>query len=76
MVNSKDKSKNSIRTVKHKPVYDSNSLNNAMDRSINDETFLNRCLDLLAGLKFPAFKNSIVDHVKKSTSDSGVISLK
>ncbi|MGC2575462.1 MAG: hypothetical protein WA364_28475 [Candidatus Nitrosopolaris sp.] len=75
MVNTRDKSKNSIRTVRHKPVYDSDSLNNAMDRSINDQNFLDSCLDLLAGVKFPAFKNSIVDYVKESTSDSDVISL-
>ena len=75
MANTKDKSKNSVRTVRHKPIYDSNSLNNAMDRSINDQNFLDSSLDLLAGLKFPAFKSNIVDYVKESTSDSDVISL-
>lgn len=46
-----------------------------MNRSINDQNFLNRCLGLLAGLKFPTFKSTIIDYVKKSTNDSDVISL-
>jgi hypothetical protein len=32
-------------------------------------------MGLLAGLKFPTFKSTIIDYVKKCTSDSDVISL-
>ena len=32
-------------------------------------------MNLLKDLKFPAFKNSIVDHVRKATKDSDIISL-
>ena len=46
-----------------------------MNRSNNDQNFLNSCLGLLAGLKFPTFKSTIIDYVKKSTNDSDVISL-
>ena len=75
MVNIKDNSKSSIGSVRHEPSYDSEKLNRAIERAINDQNFLNSGMNLLKDLKFPAFKNSIVDHVRKATKDSDIISL-
>lgn len=71
----KDIPKSSVTSVRHKPTYDSKSLNRAMDKAITDENFLNRAINLLRELKFPAYKNNIVDHIKKTTTDSDIISL-
>jgi len=70
-----DISKNSISEVRHKPIHDSESLNQALDRAINDQNFLNTSINLLRGLNFPAFKNNIIDHIKKATKDPDVTSL-
>lgn len=71
----KDISKSSITSIRHKPTYDSKSLNRAMDKAISDDSFLNRSINLLRDLKFPAYKNNIVDYIKKATTDSDIISL-
>jgi hypothetical protein len=47
----------------------------AVDRTINDQNFLNTIIKLLGDLNFPAFKNNIMNHIKKETKDPGVISL-
>jgi len=75
MVNTKDNSKSSIGSVRHKPTYNSENLNRAIERAINDQSFLNNSMNLIRDLKFPAFKNSIVDHIRMATKDSDIISL-
>ena len=64
-----------IGVVRHKPKYDSGSLNRAVQRAVNDENFLSSSIKLLEGLKFPSLKSGIVDYVTKTTKDSEVISL-
>src|SRR5215469_7790817 len=75
LMTNQDISKNSISEVRHKPIHDSESLNQAVDRAINDQNFLNTSINLLRGLNFPAFKNNIIDHIKKATKDPDVTSL-
>jgi hypothetical protein len=70
-----DSSKSSISEVRHKPTHDSESLNQAVGRAISDQNFLNTSINLLSGLNFPAFKNNIIDHIKKAIEDPDVISL-
>jgi len=70
-----DISKSSIGSVRHEPTHNSKSLNHAVDRAIRDQNFLDSCLNLIGDLKFPAFKNNIIDHVKKLTKDADIISL-
>jgi hypothetical protein len=59
----KDISKDSIRAAIHKPTYDSESLNRAIERAITDENFLNNSINLLKGLRFPALKGAIIKHI-------------
>ncbi len=74
--NSKEEiSDSEIGAVRHKPKYDAGSLNRAVQRAVNDENFLSSSIKLLEGLKFPAFKNNIVDYATKVTKDSDVLSL-
>lgn len=71
----RDISKDSVRAVKHRPTYDSKSLNRAMETAISDQNFLDKSINLLRGLKFPALKGDIINHIKKSTSDPDIVSL-
>jgi hypothetical protein len=75
LMTNQDSSKSSISEVRHKPTHDSESLNQAVGRAINDQNFLNTSINLLRGLNFPAFKNNIIDHIKKATKDPEVTSL-
>ena len=68
LMTNQDISKNSISEVRHKPIHDSESLNQAVDRAINDQNFLNTSINLLRGLNFPAFKNNITDHASNKRS--------
>src|SRR5215831_4757131 len=69
LMTNQDSSKSSISKVRHKPTHDSEFLNQAVGRAINDHNFLNTSINLLRGLNFPAFKNNIIDHIKKATKD-------
>jgi len=74
--NSKEKiSDSDIGAVRHEPKFDADSLNRAVQRAVSDENFLSRSIKLLEGLKFPAFKNNIVNYATRATKDSDVLSL-
>ena len=59
-----DRSKESIDAAKHTPTHDATRTNRAVEKAARNPEFVNRALAQLAGLKFPAFKNNIIDHVK------------
>jgi hypothetical protein len=46
------------------PTHDGTRINHAVEKAARNPEFLNRALAQLAGLRFPAFKNNIIDHVK------------
>ena len=60
----KDISKESIDSAKHMPTHDVDRINYAVEKAARNPEFVNRALAQLAGLRFPAFKNNIIDHVK------------
>jgi hypothetical protein len=60
----KDISKESIDAAKHMPAHDGTRINHAIEKAARNPEFINRALAQLAGLRFPAFKNNIIDHVK------------
>jgi hypothetical protein len=60
----KDKSKESIDAAKHVPAYDAARINRAIEKATNNPDFVNKAVAQLAGLRFPAFKHNIIDHVK------------
>jgi hypothetical protein len=64
-----------IGAVRHEPEFDACSLNRAVQRAVDDENFLSSSIKLLEGLKFPTFKNSILDYAAKATKDLDVLSL-
>jgi hypothetical protein len=64
----KDTSKESIDAAKHIAPQNGTRINRAIEKAARNPDFVNRALAQLAGLRFPAFKNNIVDYVKKSTN--------
>jgi len=60
----KDRSKESIDATKHVSTHDATRTNRAVEKAATNPEFVNRALAQLAGLRFPAFKNNIIDHVK------------
>src|SRR5918998_177206 len=60
----KDRSKESIDAAKHTPTHDATGINRAVEKAARNPEFVNRALAQLAGIRFPAFKNNIIDHVK------------
>jgi hypothetical protein len=72
----KDRSKESIDAAKHTPTHDATRTNRAVEKAARNPEFVNRALAQLAGLRFPAFKNNIIDHVKSiNTHDEDIVSL-
>jgi hypothetical protein len=60
----KDRTKESIDAAKHTPTHDATRTNRAVEKAATNPEFVNRALAQLTGLRFPAFKNNIIDHVK------------
>jgi hypothetical protein len=60
----KDKTKESIDAAKHMPAYDTSRINRAVERAASNPDFVSHAMAQLAGLTFPAFKHSIIDHVR------------
>lgn len=65
----KDTSKESIDAAKHMSPQNGTRINRAIEKAARNPDFVNRALAQLAGLRFPAFKNNIVDHVKSTNMD-------
>jgi hypothetical protein len=59
-----DRTKETIDAAKHMPSHDSTRINHAIERAARDPDFVNRAVGQVAGLTFPAFKHSILDHIR------------
>jgi hypothetical protein len=66
----KDRAKESIDAAKHVPAYNAARINRAVERAARNPDFVNRAVAQLAGLTFPAFKHSIIDHVRSSINNT------
>jgi hypothetical protein len=70
-----DISKASISSERHEPTYDANSINRSTEKASKDPDFIIHALGYLNTMEFPAYKNNILDHVRKVTTDSNVLTL-
>jgi hypothetical protein len=66
-----DRTKETIDAAKHMPAYDANRINRAIERAVKEPDFVSRAVAQLAGLKFPAFKHNILDHIRKINVGKG-----
>jgi len=70
-----DDSKASISSERHNPTHNPNSISHSTVKASNDADFIRYALSYLSTMEFPAYKNNILDHVRKVTTDSNVIAL-
>jgi hypothetical protein len=56
-------------------MFDTPSINHAIERAIKDPRFLNNALEGIKLMKFPAYKKDVVRHLKNITNDEDTISL-
>ena len=66
---------NKIEAERHIPTVDSNSINQAVERAIKDRNFISKALEQLDGLKFPAYKHQIIEHLKNNSADNETLAL-
>ena len=72
-----DRNDNDIRTVRHSPEFDSDSINRAVESANKNDVFIQKAMNLTKDLSFPALKRDIVNHVKgnSSSADPEVVAL-
>jgi transcription elongation factor Elf1 len=66
-----------IRSVRHSPEFDTESINRAVESASKNDQFIQKAMNLTKDLSFPALKRDIVNHVKGNSSsvDSEFIAL-
>jgi hypothetical protein len=66
---SREKSTNKeIGQSRHKPLADTAAINKAVERANEDKEFLNRALESIKQIRFPVYKNEVIDYLKKDTT--------
>ena len=66
---------NKIEAERHIPTVNSNSINQAVERASKDRNFISKALEQLGGLKFPAYKRQLIEHLKNNSADSETLAL-
>ena len=74
-VKGNDNSNDTIDAVRHPSTYDTNAINRAIERASRDPGFINRSIQMLKGMQFPAYKDNILNYIKRMTNDEEVSSL-
>ena len=59
-----------IGSVRHSPEFDTDSINRAVESASKDETFIDKAMNLVKGLSYPALKKDIIDYAKRDNSSS------
>jgi len=67
--------KNTIGSARHTPTQDAESINRAVEKAANDPDFIDYAVAQLKGLRFPAFKNNIIDYATGINAEPEVVSL-
>jgi hypothetical protein len=57
-----------IGSVRHSPEFDTDSINRAVESASKDETFIDKAMNLMKGLSYPALKKDIIDYAKRDSS--------
>jgi hypothetical protein len=67
--------KETVGSARHAPTHDAESINNAVEKAANDPDFIDYAISQLKGLRFPAFKDNILNYARSINADQDVISL-
>ena len=66
---------NNVRSEKHNSEFDTDSINQAVEKASKDHSFINSAINLIREMKFPAFKKDIISYVKNANTDRGIVAL-
>ena len=66
---------NDVRSEKHSPEFDTDSINRAVEKASKDHGFINSAINLIREMKFPAFKKDIISYVKNVNTDRDIVAL-
>jgi len=66
---------NKIEVERHIPSLDSNSINEAVERANKDRNFISKAVGQLDGLKFPSYRDQILEHLKNNSASSEILAL-
>jgi hypothetical protein len=64
-----------VFTSYHHSQFDSDLLNKAIEKAINDKEFLISSLNLIKDVEFPTYKYKIINHIQKVTNDKMKIAI-
>lgn len=64
-----------VFTSHHHSQFDSDLLNKAIEKAINDKEFITSSLNLIKDIEFPTYKYKIINHIQKLTNDKTIIAL-
>ena len=67
--------KDGVGAARHIPTHDAASINRAVEKAANDPGFIDYAVGQLRGLRFPAFKDGILDYARSINADQDVIFL-
>jgi hypothetical protein len=70
-----DTQKDTIESVQHSSVYNTDALNSAIEKANRDPNFIIKSVQILNKMEFPSYKDNILSYVKRSTNNSEVLSL-
>ncbi|HZD36988.1 MAG TPA: C2H2-type zinc finger protein [Nitrososphaeraceae archaeon] len=71
----KKESKDMIESSKHISILDTDSINQALDRAIKEDNFVGDAIKSIESIKFPAYKNEILYHLKRKDANTEIVSL-
>jgi hypothetical protein len=61
-----DTSKDTVDSVMHSSRFDTNALNRAIENASRDPNFINKSIQLLSRMQFPAYKNDILKYIRRT----------
>ena len=73
----KKTAKDMVESSKHISTFDTDLINQALDRAIKDDKFVNEAIKSIESVKFPAYKNDILHYLKieNENADKEIVSL-
>jgi hypothetical protein len=62
---------NDVRSEKHSPEFDTNAINRAIEKASKDHSFINTAINLIREMRFPAYKNDLINQAKHAVASTG-----
>jgi hypothetical protein len=61
---------NDVRSEKHSHEFDTNAINRAIEKASKDHRFINTAINLIREMRFPAYKNDLINQAKHAAASS------